>query len=157
MSEISTLSTLVTVADSVNEISTLSTLVTGPEPIGPIAPAILSLQDLLNDHSLIVQKEATDKEAVLLFFDRNIEALRPKLLEWATAGLPAGFRIDTIEVNPPARCSDGVARDLLAYIQYVANMELPDLLLLTQNKLSNITLLYSFSANKLTLHCSASS
>ena len=29
-----------------------------PDPVGPLEPAVLSLEDLLNDHSVIAQKEA---------------------------------------------------------------------------------------------------
>ena len=140
---------------SLEELSTITTsLPTPPDPGAPVNPVVLSLEELLNDHSVIAQKEATDKEALLLFFDRSIDSMRPKLLEWAKAGLPATFVIDTIEINPASRCSDGVVRDFLGYIQFVTEMQLPDLLMLTQNKLANINILYSFSGNKLTLHCS---
>jgi hypothetical protein len=162
MSEVSTITEYVLPPDPADPgiqpvlslVSTITEYVLPPGPADPGIQPVLSLEDLLNDHSIILQKEINDKTLLLVFFDKPIEQLKPKLLEWAKAGLPDLFLLDSIQITPPGQCSDGVSRDFLGYIQWVAELQFPELLQLTQKKLSNIFIAYSFTGNILRLHCS---
>ncbi len=134
-----------------NLMSTMSGLQTNP-PILQETP--YSLQDLLNEQTVLSSKETTDYTTLMTLFDQTVSQLKPQLINWASAGLPNGFPIGSVTITNPAVCSDGVSRDFLGYLQYIAGDTFTNLLLINQNKFTDIYFTYSYSNTTLTLHVS---
>lgn len=106
--------------------------------ITPPKPDILSLDDLLNDQSVILQKEDQDKNAILAISNMTTSQVRPMLLQWATQGFPGLFEIYRLNVTPPSACSDGVIRNLPEYIEFCSGKQLHEHVNEFQKKLTNI-------------------
>lgn len=122
-------------------------------PTIPPPPPTISLEELLNEISLVQKKESDDREQFFAIFDRPIEQLRARLVEWAKQGLPDMFALDSFVVNPPTVCSDGQIRTVIPYVEYITGKTMTELLELTQNKVTNINILFSYSGNRVTLYC----
>jgi hypothetical protein len=103
----------------------------------------LTLADLLADHDLVLAKEAADKATLDSIGSQSIQALKPKLLEWVMTGRPDGFPILTLTIQPPSQCSDGVVRDLPAYIEFCSEKTIVDHVALLQAKLPDIRLSFA--------------
>jgi hypothetical protein len=125
----------------------IPTIIPYEAPIGPSPPEPepLSIEDLLNNNSVIVRKENDDRATLERFINPTIDEVKPMLLEWARAGLPALYAIRHVDVSPPTVCSDGQTRSLLLYYEYLMGKSLSDTLgpLLTKTK----GMFFSFSHN----------
>ena len=122
------------VVDSSNGfLTTMGAYSTEPPP-----PDILTLDDLLADHDLVLAKEAADKSRLDSIWGQPVQALKPKLLEWVMKGKPDGFPILELMIVPPAACSDGVARSLSDYISFCSGKTIQEHVALLQAKLPDI-------------------
>jgi hypothetical protein len=106
-------------------------------------PDILTLADLLADHDSLLAKEAEDRQTLESFASQSIQGLKPKLLEWVRKGRPDGFPIVSLLIQPPAQCSDGVVRDLPAYIEFCSGASFADHVGRLQAKLPDIRLSFA--------------
>ena len=114
------------------------TYMTPMESQCPPPPDILTLDDLLADHDLVLAKEAADKSRLDSIWGQPVQALKPKLLEWVMKGKPDGFPILELMIVPPAACSDGVARSLSDYISFCSGKTIQEHVALLQAKLPDI-------------------
>jgi hypothetical protein len=89
------------------------------QDLSGVSPTILSIDDLLNSHEVIVTKEMADRAAVSSFTNPSIEGLKPQLYKWASAGFPGGYPVNTLTLVPPSVGSDGNSRSLLVYFEYL--------------------------------------
>ncbi len=137
--------------ETMNLMSTMAGVQANP-PIIPEKP--YTLEDLLNEQTVLSSKETTDYTTLMTLFDQTVSQLKPQLINWASAGLPNGFPIGSVTITNPAVCSDGVSRDFLGYLQYIAGDTFTNLLLINQNKFTDIYFTYSYSNTTLTLHVS---
>jgi hypothetical protein len=84
-----------------------------------VTSTIISIDDLINSHQVVESKEATDRAAVLTFTSPSVDSLRPTLYKWASAGFPGAFTVNTLTLEPPLVCSDGISRTLVFYFEYL--------------------------------------
>lgn len=110
---------------------------------GPPVPDILTLADLLADHDVVLAKEAADKALLDSIGGQSVQGLKPKLLEWMMKGKPDGFPILSLDVKPPAQCSDGVNRSLPDYIEFCSGKSIVEHVGLLQAKLPDITVSFA--------------
>ena len=108
-----------------------------PEP-GPAPPDILTFAELLADQSLLLAKEQTDKSLIESIGTQNAQALKPRLVEWVMKGCPSAFPILSLDIRPPAQCSDGETRDLPEYIEFCSGKTISEHVALLQAKLPDI-------------------
>lgn len=101
-------------------------------------PDVLTLNDLLADHDVVVAKEAVDKSRLDSIGGQPVQALKPKLLEWVMKGKPDGFPILQLVIDPPPVCSDGVTRSLPDYITFCSGKSIREHVELLQAKLPDI-------------------
>lgn len=120
---------------------------------GPVeAPHIATIEELMASYGAIVNKETTDKKTLSLLLNENRDELRVPLFQWAAAGFPGIWVIQSFTIDPPSICSDGVSRDLPGYFEYCLGKPLGDALEDIQSKLTGIKLSISFLGNTLRLH-----
>ena len=117
---------------------------TGPAPSEPVPEPPLSIEDLMNDVAVLQQKEATDKSALDAIGSLSI---REKLVTWATLGFPNAWTVHEVYVQPPAQCSDGVARDLAGYIQFVSGKTIAEHVAVLQTRVTGIIVSYAWTGS----------
>jgi len=133
------------------DLSMFPTAATGPvEP-----PSIATLDELMQSHSVVVAKEAADKQSLSGLVTPTRDQYRPQLFQWAGLGFPAIFIVQTFEVTPPTYCSDGVSRDSLGYLNYLlAPSSLDSVLETIRSLMPGILVTFSFLGNTLRIHVS---
>jgi hypothetical protein len=114
-------------------------------------PTTLTLEDLLNDQSLVLAKEQSDKSLLDTIGNQGIETLRPILLEWILKGRPPVFPILSLDIHPPTRCSDGEVRSLTDYIQFCSGKTINEHVNLLQAKLPDIRVTFANIHGKVTV------
>jgi hypothetical protein len=114
-------------------------------------PTTLTLEDLLNDQSLVLAKEQSDKSLLDTIGNQGIETLRPILLEWILKGRPPVFPILSLDIHPPTRCSDGEVRSLTDYIQFCSGKTINEHVDLLQAKLPDIRVTFANIYGKVTV------
>ena len=111
-------------------------------PMPPV-PEVLTMADILGDHSMVVAKEQADGDAIRSIGTTSVLGLKPVFVEWASKGFPDNYPLLTIQVSPPSICSDGVVRSLPDYIVYCAGNPLSHYIDLLQAKLPDIRVAYA--------------
>lgn len=122
--------------------------VTEPSPLGineeqPQIPDVLTLEDLMNEQSIVLQKEAADKALLETIGVQRVEGLKPKLMEWIMNGCPSAYPIFSVNIQPPSKCSDGVTRNLPEYIQYCSGKTFEEHVDLLRPKLPDLSLSFA--------------
>lgn len=133
------------------DLSMFPTSATGPvEP-----PNIATLDELMQSHSVVLAKESADKQSLSILVNPTREQYRPQLFQWAGLGFPPIFIVQVFEVTPPTYCSDGVARDVMNYLNYLLIPSSLDSALDTiRSLMPGILVSFSFSGNSLRIHVS---
>ena len=106
----------------------------------PPPPPPISIDDLMNSVQMIAQKEADDKAALEAIGDVTVDQLRAKLVDWAMAKFPNNYEVHKVVIIPPAKCSDGVTRQLAEYIEFCSGKPFNDFVDLLRQKVVGITL-----------------
>lgn len=101
----------------------------------------ITIDDLINDQSIIIQKEKDDLDRLNIFFSPSLNLLKPALLAWAKKGFPPIEKISEITLNPPNICSDGNVRTFPFYVEYILNDTIANYL----NKVNAITVGMTFT------------
>lgn len=120
-------------------------------PISEPLPDILTLDDIMSSHDLVLQKEAADKSVLETIGTQSALSLKPKLIEWVAKGKPPAYPIMDFSVSPPSQCSDGVVRDLTEYIQYCSGKSIHEHVGLLQAKLVGITISFANIGGRITI------
>jgi hypothetical protein len=115
---------------------------------------IISIDELLNSQSVILQKESDDTARLNTFFSPTMDSLRATLLAWASKGFPSLEKIGTLLLDPPDICSDGQTRSLPFYIEYVLQTTIASKLDGINAKTQGMTFTYSWVDKSITLHVS---
>jgi len=138
---------------------TESTGPTGPtgttqtESTGPTGPQnIVTLDELLASHAAVVAIESAHRLMLDLIVKPSREQYRPVLFQWAAAGFPAIYVVRSFTLAPPSICSDGVTRDVNAYINYLTGSDMGAIVANIQSLMTGITVSFSFSANTVHIH-----
>lgn len=110
-----------------------------PEPV----PDFLSLDDILSDHEILVAKEQADKALLDQIGSQHVSALKPKLVEWVGRGKPHAYPVMMLSIQPPAKCSDGVERNLADYITFCSGKSIEEHVGLLQAKLAGMSVSFA--------------
>jgi len=136
-------------------------MLTGPTgttgPTGPTgaseSPQLLTIDELMINYDNTVLKETTDRQLLSSLINPLRDQYRPQLFQWAGLGFPAVFIIQTFEINPPNICSDGVTRDMIAYLKFLLSPSTLDTALDgIRSLMPGIVVTFSFSGNTLQIH-----
>jgi hypothetical protein len=139
-----------------------------PDPTGPIPysfpsattvtvedPQIVTLEELMQSHAVVLAKQEVDKQSLIGLTNPLRDQYRPQLFQWAAAGFPSAFIVQSFEINPPNVCSDGVTRDSMAYLQFLLSPTTFDQVLDNiRSLMSGILISFSFTGNTLRIHVS---
>jgi len=119
-----------------------------PDPV----PNVVSFDDIMNDHAILLQRESDTKELITSqLLELDAMTLKPKLLEWASLRLPDMFTVLTVSVDVPTTCSDGVSRPRLQYLEFCSGISISDILASISSKLPGMTLSYSYTLPRLSI------
>ena len=116
-----------------------------PQPTPPAPEPPININDILNDIEVVKQKEASDAVTVAGIAGIGSDSLRQKLVVWATQGFPNVWTLMDITIVPPSQCSDGVARGLADYIQFVSGKTLAEHVAALQARLSGIVASFAWT------------
>jgi hypothetical protein len=123
---------------------------------GPVEPPnIATLDELMQSHAVVLAKEAADRASLAGLMNPTRDQYRPQLFQWAGLGFPPIFIVQVFEVTPPTYCSDGVARDVMNYLNYLLIPSSLDSALDTiRSLMPGISVSFSFLGNTLRIHVS---
>ena len=138
---------------------------TGPDPAvlalfpnaatGPVEPPhIATLEELMASHSAVIAKEQKDKELLNSLLSPSREEFRSQLFQWAAAGFPDLYIIQSYPITPPEICSDGVTREIGKYIEYCIEMNLGQVIDGMKALMVGIQPSWSVLGNTLRIHVS---
>ena len=120
---------------------------------GPVEPPhIATLEELMASHTAVVAKENTDKEMLNILVSPTRDMFRPQLFQWATAGFPDLYVVQSFTIAPPAICADGVTREIGKYIEYCIEMNLGEVIDGLKALMVGIQPSWSVSGNTLRIH-----
>ena len=117
-------------------------------------PHIVTMEELMASHAVIVQKEATDRASLNALVNPTRDQYRPQLFQWAAAGFPGIYVVQSFSVSPPDLCADGVRRDVNAYINYLTGTDMGAIVANIQSLVTGIVVSFSFEGNSVRIHVS---
>jgi hypothetical protein len=117
----------------------------------PTEPATISLADILNSAQVVTQKEASDKALLESIGTASLNEITNKLIVWATTGFPNAYPLFNISITPPAVCSDGVTRDLTAYIQFCSGKTINEHVQVLQDRMTDIIVSFANMGNAIAI------
>lgn len=121
----------------------LSGTILDPALITPQVPDILTMAEILGEHTLLLAKELADGDAIRSFGTTSVVGLKPVFVEWVSLGCPDNFPLLKVEIKPPPVCSDGVVRSLPDYIEFCSGHSLAHHIGLLQAKLPDIRVAFA--------------
>lgn len=107
-------------------------------PVSEPLPDILTFNDILSDHTMLVKKEEDDRLLLESIGTTHVQTLKPAFIDWMMKGCPPAYPILTLNITPPAKCSDGVVRNLTEYIKFCSGKSIVQHVELLQAKLPDI-------------------
>ena len=130
---------------------------TGPTiPIGPTTPPvpvqIATLDELLASHVAVVAQEAADTATLTCLSVPTPEGYRTQLFQWAAAGFPDLYVVQSVSVTPPSICADGVKREIGKYAEYCMGKDLGAVVSSLSALMTGIQPSWSVSGNTLRIH-----
>ena len=118
------------------------------------APTIVTMEELMASHAVIVEKESVDRTSLNALVNPTRDQYRPQLFQWAAAGFPGIYVIQSFSVSPPDLCADGVRRDVNAYISYLTGTDMGAVVANIQALVTGIVVSFSFEGNSVRIHVS---
>jgi hypothetical protein len=124
---------------------------TGPTDTGPTdtGPIVIRLDDILSESAVLLQKETADAATLSAIGNPNISAMRSVLVSWAVTGFAGSVRVAEVSIYPPSVCSDGIARDLSEYIQFVSGKTIHEHLALLAEKLPDFRVAFVYMGSSI--------
>jgi hypothetical protein len=120
---------------------------------GPVeSPYIATLDELLSSYESTVAQETADRTALSVLVNPSRESFRPQLFQWAAAGFPNGYIIQSISINPPNICSDGVSRNVGKYVEYCIGTNLGAIIQSMTALMTGINPTWSTLGNTIRIH-----
>lgn len=117
-------------------------------------PNIVTMEELMASHAVIVEKESVDRTSLNALVNPTREQYRPQLFQWAAAGFPGIYVVQSFSVTPPDLCADGVRRDVNAYINYLTGTDMGTIVANIQALVTGIVVSFSFEGNSVRIHVS---
>ena len=122
---------------------------------GPVEPPqIATLEELMASHSATIAKETEDTESLKTLVSPSRDTFRPQLFQWATAGFPDLYVVQSFTIAPPAICADGVTREIGKYIEYCIEKNLGEVIDGLKALMTGIQPSWSMSGSTLRIHVS---
>lgn len=117
-------------------------------------PHIATLEELMTSHAATINKEGEDKTLLQCLLNPGASDFRPELFQWAAAGFPAIYVVKTFSLAPPSICSDGVARSVYEYVEYLLGVTHGVFLDTLMSRVTGIEFSYSYQGDSLRIHVS---
>jgi hypothetical protein len=122
---------------------------------GPVeVPTIATMEELMASYSAIVAKETADTQSLSSLVNPTREQFRPQLFQWASAGFPDLYIVQSFSITPPAICTDGVTREIGKYVEYCIEKNLGEVIDGMKTLMTGIQPSWSMSGNTLRIHVS---
>jgi len=121
------------------------------------SPHIATLDELMASHAATIAKEAADKAVLNILLSPTREAFRTQLFQWASAGFPDLYVIQTFSITPPEICTDGETREIGKYIEYCIGTDLGSVITTIKSLMTGIQPSWSITANSLRIHVTKAS
>ena len=122
----------------------------------PTPDVIATMEELMSSHAVVVTQEESDRTSLSALTNPTSAQYRPQLFTWAAAGFPGIYVIQSFTLTPPSICSDGVTRDIVAYVPYLTGQDIGVMIAGIQALMTGITVSFSFQGNTLRIHVSRS-
>jgi len=113
---------------------------------------ITTIKELIGSHGAVVMQETVDRNTLSVLMNESRETLRAPLFQWAAAGFPAIYIVQTFTVTPPQTCADGVVRSVYDYIEYLMGVSHGDLIATLNGLVDGMSFSYSYDGNTLRIH-----
>lgn len=120
----------------------------------PTADVIATMEELMSSHAVVVTQEESDRTSLSALTNPTSAQYRPQLFTWAAAGFPGIYVVQSFTLTPPSICSDGVTRDIVAYVPYLTGQDIGVMIAGIQALMTGITVSFSFQGNTLRIHVS---
>ena len=120
----------------------------------PTADVIATMEELMSSHAVVVTQEESDRSSLSALTNPTSAQYRPQLFTWAAAGFPGIYVVQSFTLTPPSICSDGVTRDIVAYVPYLTGQDIGVMIAGIQALMTGITVSFSFQGNTLRIHVS---
>ena len=139
---------VVDVSGGVVDVSGSITDVSGSQiAIQPTPPAPIYLDDILSSVQVLQQTEAEHRSVLESIGTLPYEYLKPALIQWATSGFRNAYPIHQIGITPPSLCSDGQARPLQEYIQFVSGRTIQEHVAVLQSRLPDMVVSFAYTGS----------
>lgn len=116
------------------------------------SPYIATIDELLSSYESTVAQEALDRSALSILTNPSRESFRPQLFQWAAAGFPNAYIVQSISVNPPNICSDGVTRNVGKYVEFCIGTDLGTVIQSLSLLMTGIQPTWSTLGNTIRIH-----
>ena len=124
---------------------------------GPVPPIqICNLDELLSSHAAVVAQEEADTATLACLSSPTREGYRTQLFQWAAAGFPDLYIVQSVSITPPSICADGVVREIGKYAEYRMGRDLGSVVTSLAALMTGIQPSWSVSGNTLRIHVSRS-
>ncbi len=117
----------------------------GQIAIQPTPPAPIYLDDILSSVQVLQQTEAEHRSLLESVGTLPYDYLKPALIQWATTGFRNAYPIHEIRITPPSLCSDGQARSLQDYIQFVSGRTIQEHVATLQSRLPDMVVSFAYT------------
>ena len=115
--------------------------------IQPTPPAPIYLDDILSSVQVLQQTEAEHRSVLESIGTLPYDYLKPSLIQWATSGFRNAYPIHQIGITPPSLCSDGQARPLQEYIQFVSGRTIQEHVAVLQSRLPDMVVSFAYTGS----------
>jgi hypothetical protein len=115
----------------------------------PTPPPPIRLEDILGSQELLVAQETNDRVSLESIGTISYDILKPRLIQWAAGGFRNATTIYEIPMTAPPLCSDGQARSLQDYIQFVSGKTIGDHVAVLQARLPDFVVSYAYSGSSI--------
>ncbi len=115
--------------------------------IQPTPPAPIYLDDILSSVQVLQQTEAEHRSVLESIGTLPYDYLKPALIQWATSGFRNAYPIHQIGITPPSLCSDGQARPLQEYIQFVSGRTIQEHVAVLQSRLPDMVVSFAYTGS----------
>lgn len=137
---------VVDVSSEVIDVSGSVVDVSGGEiAVQPTPPAPIYLDDILSSVEVLQQTESEHRSLLESVGTLPYDYLKPTLIQWATSGFRNAYPIHQIAITPPSLCSDGQARSLQDYIQFVSGKTIQEHVAVLQARLPDMVVSFAYT------------
>ena len=120
-------------------------ITSGQIAVIPTPPPPIRLEDILGSQQLLVAQEANDRISLESIGTIPYDTLKPRLIQWAASGFRNATTIYEIPMVAPPLCSDGQARGLQDYIEFVSGRTISDHVAALQARVPDFVVSFAYS------------